>query len=114
MKKLNWILILITLLFSFVQSQEEKKWFEYGKTHLGLESDLIQFFTLDMITGQSFSSNGSDVTNLTGVDVYDGEDYLDDYWSIQYTIKDKWIVRYSSFDKNENMSGPIGPYQGYY
>ena len=32
MKKLNWIVILITLLFSFVQSQEKRKWFEYGKT----------------------------------------------------------------------------------
>ena len=113
MKNLQWIVLLITLLFSFIHSQEKKKLFEYGKTHLGLESDGLQYFLIDIWGDMLTDDWGGDVTNLTGVENYDGEDYIDDYWSIQYTIKDKWILRYSLFDINQNMSGPIGPDQGY-
>lgn len=107
MKK-TYIIILLSIIISLSVSQEKRKWFEWNKTHIGVESWLIPSIPEEI----RFSQTKRDVTNLTGVDNYNGEDYIDDYWSIQYTVKDKWVLRYSSYDVNENISGPIGPDKG--
>ena len=115
MKRSLYIVFLGIFLSSICFSNETKKvkWFEYGKTHVGLESVLIQYLTIDLWFDILSDDRTNDVTNLSGVDVYEGNDYFDCYWSIQYSLMDKLVLRYTSFDKNIDIDGPIGPDQGY-
>lgn len=98
--------IIILVISIFIGSTSaQSKWFEFGKTHIGLEYNILWGWGDSDLIVADYENLSEDIKSFNPFNVD---------FSLQATVKNKWLLRYTYIKLVEDISGPIGESQYYH